>query len=206
VTGGRRSPAALLLTILLALAATACGEDKPANTIAAPPPSPGYSRVIGTGFTIDMPAGWQQPLLDPAAFEMTAAALRAQNPQLAEALEKIRSQTNQHSRLFAIDPGDGSSVNLIVTAAGGRSLDELVNEAIKELEQVGVTSVRHDKTTLAGRSAARLQFSLPVRGESGMISVPEAQYYLLHDKRLFILTLFGSSPSLNVIAESLRVS
>lgn len=194
-----------LASIILALAAVACGDDKPSPALTAPPPAAGFTRVIGTGFTIDMPAGWHQPPLDPGSFDQTAAALRAQNPKLASALEAARASLGQGSRLFAIDPADGSSVNLIVTTTQGRSLTDLVAQAVRQLEQVGAGSLREERTNVGSRPAVRLEFSLAVRGETGTLTVPETQYYVVDDGRLFILTLFGDHPSLPAVADSLRI-
>ena len=191
--------------LVIALALVGCKEEKPTAALTAPPPAAGYTRVIGMGFTIDMPAGWQQPALDPKAFEQTAAALRAKNPLLADALEAVRARVGTGSRLFAVDPVDGSSVNLIVVPSGGRSLDTVGAQAATELQQVGVTSLHQDRTRVGQRDAVRLVFTLPVRGESGTLAVPEKQFYVLRTGRLFILTLFGGSPSLDPVAESLRI-
>jgi hypothetical protein len=184
----------------------ACSEDKPSPALTGPPPAAGYTRVIGEGFTIDMPAGWQQPALDPKAFEQTAAALRAKNPQLADALEAVRSRVGTESRLFAIDPSDGSSVNLVVVRSGGRDLDDIATQATRDLQRVGITDVSEERVNVGQRPAVRLDFSLTVRGEAGTLAVPERQFYVLRSGRLFILTLFGGSPSLAPVAESLRIS
>jgi hypothetical protein len=197
---------AVVAVVLVSGYGNGCGKDKPAPPLSAPPPAAGYTRVAGSGFTIDMPAGWKQPPLDPGSFDQTAAALGSQNPQLVQALQQARATLGNGSRLFAIDPVDGSSVNLIVTAAGGRSLDALVADAVNQLRQVGVGSLQRELSTVGSRQAVRLQFSLSVRGQGGTLAVPEAQYYVLRDKRLFILTLFGSHPSLPAVAESLRIN
>jgi hypothetical protein len=194
--------------LVLALAVAACGasHDPASDALSSPPPAAGFTRVIGTGFTIDMPASWQQPSLDPAAFEQTAAALRAQNPELAAALEQTRASMGSAGRLFAIDPADGSSVNLIVTAATGGSLDTLVAQAVKDLQAVGVASLREQRTTVGPHPATRLDFALPVKGSNGTVTVPETQYYVLRSKKLYILTLFGGSPTLATVADSLRIA
>lgn len=197
--------AGLLALLALALALPACGDDRPSAANTAPPPAAGFTRVIGTGFTIDMPAGWPQPALDPAAFDRTAEALRAQNPQLAAGLDQARATLDRGTRLFAIDPSDGSSVNLIVSDAGNRKLEDLVAEAVRQLESVGASSLRQERTSLGSRQATRLEFGLPVTGSAGSLTVPETQYYVLHDKRLYVLTLFGDNPSLVTVAESLRI-
>ncbi len=193
------------MALVLAVAATGCGDDEPSAANTAPPPVAGFTRVVGAGFTIDMPAGWPQPALDPAAFDRTAEALRAQNPELAAGLDQARATLDRGTRLFAIDPADGSSVNLIVTDAASRSLKELVAEAVRQLESVGASSLRQQPTSVGSREAARLEFGLPVTGSSGSLTVPETQYYVVHDNRLYVLTLFGDSPSLTTVAESLRI-
>ncbi len=199
--------AAALALVALTVLGTACGRDSPGDPPSGvSPPAPGFTRIVGTGFTIDMPAGWRQPALDPAAIDQTASALRPQNPRLAEALQKTQASSATDTRLFAIDPSDGSSVNLIVTTAGNRSLEAVVGDAESQLQQVGATSLRRDDANLGGRPAVRLAFDLPVRGESGVLAVPETQYYLVHEGRLFILTLFGTNPTLTAVAESLRVT
>lgn len=206
-TTGRGIVAGLLACVVgLVVGAAGCGGDDRDPALTAPPPAAGFTRVIGTGFTIDMPAGWQQPPLDPNAFDNTASQLRANNPKLAQALELARRTLNAGSRLFAIDPVDGSSVNLIVVDAAGRKLDEVVKEATRQLEQVGVGSLRVEETRVGQRRATRLEFTLPVTGTSGSVAVPETQYYVLREKRLFILTLFGGSPDLGTVAESLRIT
>jgi hypothetical protein len=202
----RRGIAAGVWALVVVLLVSGCGGDDPDAALTAPPPAAGFTRVIGTGFTIDMPAGWQQPPLDPAAFDRTASQLRANNPKLAQALDMARRTLGSGSRLFAIDPVDGSSVNLIVVDANGRELDEVVEEATKQLQQVGVGSLRSEETRLGQRRATRLEFTLPVTGTSGSVAVPETQYYVMRDKRLFILTLFGGSPDLGTVAESLRIT
>lgn len=205
--GLTRRPRAAVLALTLAVAGTTggCGDDKPSSANTAPPPVAGFTRVIGAGFTIDMPAGWPQPALDPGAFDRTAEALRAQNPQLAAGLDQARATLDRGTRLFAIDPTDGSSVNLIVTDAGRRSLKDLVEEAVRQLESVGASSLRQEPTSVGSRQATRLEFGLPVTGTTGSLTVPETQYYVVHDNRLYVLTLFGDSPSLTTVAESLRI-
>jgi hypothetical protein len=199
----KRAAAAALL---IALVVSGCGKDKPSAGITAPPPVAGFSRIIGAGFTIDMPASWRQPPLDPGAFDQTAATLRAANPKLAQALELARASIGGGSRLFAIDPVDGSSVNLIVVDSGGRALAAVVDDAIGQLNRFGAKDLRQERTAFGSRDAVRLEFSLPVTAAGGTVSVPETQYYVLRGARLFILTLFGGSPNLATVAESLRIS
>lgn len=198
--------AAVAAVLVLSLAACGGNHNPASDALSSPPPAAGFTRVIGTGFTIDMPASWEQPSLDPAAFEQTASALRAQNPELAAALDQTRASIGSGGRLFAIDPSDGSSVNLIVTAARDGSLDKLVAEAVKELQGVGVASLREERTNVGPHPATRLEFSLPVKGQNGTVTVPETQYYVLRSKKLFILTLFGGSPTLATVADSLRIA
>lgn len=203
----RRAALAALLIAALAAAGTGCsGQDKPAAGITAPPPAAGFTRIIGAGFTIDMPASWRQPPLDPGAFDQTAATLRAANPKLAQALELARASIGGGSRLFAIDPVDGSSVNLIVVDSGGRTMAAVVDEAVGQLNRFGAKELRQDKTTVGSLDAIRLEFSLPVSAAGGTVTLPELQYYVLRGTRLFILTLFGASPSLSTVAESLRIN
>lgn len=198
--------AAALVALALALAVSGCGEDKPSVGITAPPPVAGFTRIIGAGFTIDMPASWRQPPLDPGAFDQTAATLRADNPKLAQALELARASIGSGSRLFALDPADGSSVNLIVVDSGGRTLSAVVEDARSQLNRFGVKELREEKTTVGIRPAIRVQFALPVTAAGGTVTVPETQYYVLRGSRLFILTLFGGSPNLATVAESLRIN
>ena len=194
------------VALLVLLVATGCGKDKPSAGVTSPPPAAGFTRIIGAGFTIDMPASWRQPPLDPAAFDQTAATLRADNPKLAQALELARASIGGGSRLFAIDPLDGSSVNLIVVDSGGRSLDAVVGDAVDQIKRFGAKDLSQEKTAVGARPAMRLEFSLPVTASGGTVTLPEAQYYVLRGARLFILTLFGASPSLGTVAESLRIN
>lgn len=197
---------ATLVALLVALVLTGCKEDKPSEGITAPPPAAGFTRIIGAGFTIDMPASWRQPPLDPAAFEQTAATLRADNPKLAQALELARASIGGGSRLFAIDPLDGSSVNLIVIDSGGRSLEAVTEDAKSQISRFGAKDLHEEKANVGSRPATRLDFSLPVTASGGTVTLPETQYYVLRGPRLFVLTLFGASPSLATVAESLRIN
>ncbi|MGH9225912.1 MAG: hypothetical protein ACRD2W_19465 [Acidimicrobiales bacterium] len=201
----RRSLAAAVAVVVLAALASACSKGEPA-AVTAPPPAAGYTRVTGENFTIDMPVGWHQPPLDPASFDQAATALRAQNPNLAEGLEAIRQSLGQGSRLFAIDPADGSSVNLIVTGSDGKSLSALVGDAVRQLTGVGVTDLREEPVRVGARAGVRLEFGFPVKGTAGSLSVPETQVYVVNDDLLFVLTLLGSNPSLTVVADSLRIT
>src|SRR5262249_31015410 len=151
--------------------------DKPDPLPPSPPPQAGFTRVIGAGFTLDIPAGWQQPALNPTQFAQTVAALRASNPRLADALEVVRNSLGQGSRLFAVDPSDGSSVNLVVSDAGKRSLKALVADGVRQLTKVGVTSPQQEPAAVGTRAAIRLTFTLTVSGANGSLQVPEVQYY-----------------------------
>ena len=193
------------MAALVLMLAGCGGRDDPAG-VTAPPPAAGYTRVTGENFTLDMPVGWQQPPLDSASFDQAATALRAQNPNLAEGLEAIRQSLGQGSRLFAIDPADGSSVNLIVTGAGGKSLTALVGDAIRQLTGAGIAEVHEEPVRVGARNGVRLEFGLPVKGTAGSLKVPETQVYVVDDGLLFVLTLLGTNPSLAVVADSLRIT
>jgi hypothetical protein len=198
---------AVALGLALALSLGACGgsgADGPAPPAAPSPPAEGFARVVGPGFTVDVPARWQQASLDPATFTQSAAALRAENPQLAQALEDLVARAGTDNGFAAVDPVEGSTLSVLVVEAGDADLDRLAAEGVAELEQVGVGPVQQDRTTLGGRPAARLRFTLPVRGTTGSLDVPETQYYAVHGDRLYILTLFGSSAALDAIAASFR--
>ena len=201
--------AAVAVALAFALLSAGCGRDKPSSGIeadAGPPPAAGFTRIIGAGFTIDMPAGWSQPPLDPAAFDQSAAKLRRDNPKLAQALELARASIGSGSRLFAIDPNDGSSVNLIVADSNGRTVDAIVADAVAQINRFGAKDLSQEKTKVGSRDGIRLEFSLPVTGVGGTVTLPESQYYVERGPRLFILTLFGGSPSLGTVADSLRIT
>lgn len=208
MTRGRAGVVAAIAIVALAVATamSGCGPDKPDPIPPSPPPQAGFTRVLGSGFTLDIPAGWQQPALNPTQFAETVAALRASNPRLADALEVVRNSLGQGSRLFAVDPSDGSSINLVVSDSGKRSLNALVDDGVRQLTTVGVNAPRREPASIGTRAAVRLSFTLTVTGTSGSLAVPEQQYYAVRSGRLFILTLFGGAQQLSAVADSLRLS
>ena len=198
---------ALAALCLLALAPVACGGDQKAPATTAPA---GYTVMSSAkeGFALAVPADWTAiPLSnDPAVFDKDANRLRSANPELASILNQARVLGQSGGKFMAVTPDGTGSVNLTSDKPKEKTLEEIVRNSIAGLENVGATNIRQEPSTVNGKPSVRLTFRLPVETDAGTIPTEEIQYYLLEDKKVFILTVAAAPADVAAaIASSLRL-
>lgn len=227
----RRSPVApvLLAGLLSAAGCTAGGAGPgsgpgggggaaPASTtvtasVSSPADPPhGFRRldVPADGFTVAVPAGWDDVPPGAESIRDLAADARSGNPQLAAMLESYLDAGGE-GRLLAVDADPpGANLNIvrgdIDVPAGGpeeardRLLDPAVTGPIDAgLRSVGAHGIEREKVTLAAGPALRATYLVPVSGPDGSTSdVVAVQYYVPARDGVFILTL--STPDLGSYA------
>ena len=189
------------------LTAVACGGDKKAPTITAPD---GYQ--VGSndkeGFALAVPSDWTViPLaLNPADFDADANRLRLENPKLASILNQAR-KLGQSGGLFMAVAKDGvANVNLTVDKPKEKTLAEVVVASKTGLTDFGATNIAEEPATLAGQPATKLTFRLPVETDNGTLPTDEIQYYMLKDKKAYILTVAAAPAGVaSTIAGSLAL-
>ncbi len=205
-TSGLRAVAAFCV---LAVALVACGGDKAAPATTAPD---GFTVMSDAkeGFALAVPSDWTAiPLSNnPAQFDQDANRLRAANPKLASILNQARVLGQSGGKFMAVTPDGAGSVNLTVDKPKEKSVQEIVanSRAALESPEIGATNVVEEPSTLAGKPAVKLTFRIPVVTDAGTIPTDEVQYYLLEDKKAYILTVSAAPPEVgSAIAASLRL-
>ena len=205
-TSGVRAVAAFCV---VALALVACGGDEAAPTTTAPD---GFTVMSDAkeGFALAVPSDWTAiPLSNnPADFDADANRLRAANPKLASILNQARVLGQSGGKFMAVTPDGAGGVNLTVDKPKEKSIQEIVANSIAALEnpEIGATNLTQEPATLAGKPAIKVSFRLPVITDAGTIPTDEVQYYLLDDKKAYILTVSAAPPEIgSAIASSLRL-
>ncbi len=187
--------AAAAVALVLALAMAACGGDDPAPTTTAPE---GYTVMSDAkeGFALAVPASWTRiPLTeDPDQFNKDANALRLANPKLASILNQARILGRSGGKFMAVDPDGSRSVNLTVDDPEEKTLEEIVRNSITALTNVSATNIKEEPGTLDGKRAAKLTFRIPLETDAGIVDTDETQFYLLEDKKAYILSMLATPP------------
>ena len=173
----------------------ACGGDDPAPTTTAPE---GYTVMSDAkeGFALAVPSNWTRiPLsTDPDQFNKDANALRLANPKLASILNQARVLGQSGGKFMAVDPEGTRSINLTVDKPQEKTLEEIVRNSITGLTNVSATNIKEEPGTLDGKRAAKLTFRIPLETDAGIVNTDETQFYLLDDKKAYILS-FLSTPA-----------
>ncbi len=199
---------ALVVVVLgsVSLLAACSSEKEPPETTA-----PAGFTVFGdgkNGFAIAYPSDWQRiPLTDDLDdFNRTANSMRLENSKLAGALVIARSVSQSGGTFMAVDSEGTSMVNLTVYKAQEDTLAATADAAKAGLTQRGATDVTSEQITVAGEPAIRVRYKLPVTTDEGSVTLSQTQYYVLKDKKAYILTVIGDdTANADTIAETLRI-
>ncbi len=199
--------AAAALALVLTLAMAACGGDEGAPTTTAPE---GYTVMSDAkeGFALAVPSNWTRiPLSsDPDQFNKDANALRLANPKLASILNQARVLGQSGGKFMAVDPEGTRSINLTVDTPEEKTLEEIVRNSITGLTNVAATNIKQEPGTLDGKPAAKLTFRIPLETDAGIIDTDETQYYLLDDKKAYILSMLSTPPDVSsTVVSSFRL-
>ena len=201
------TPAAAVALVLLVLTTVACGGDKKAPETTAPA---GFTVASSDkeGFALAVPSEWTQiPLVvNPADFDKTANALRLENPKLASILNQARLLGQSGGKFMAVAKDGVANVNLTVDKPKEKTVEEIVTASIEGLKNFQATNITQEPATLSGKPAIKVTFRLPVETDDGTVPTDEVQYYLLDDKKAYILTVAAASPEVaSAISDSLRI-
>ena len=197
--------------------AVACDRERPTAGPAVSPPLPapipeGYRRidVAAEGFTVDVPAAWQDVPHDPEAVRRLVEASRQGNPRLAAMLETSVTSSGEEAKLLVIDGRPpGANVNVLKvpnerTIAAGelrQARDDLLDPAVTagidtELQAAGARDIRREKAELASGPALRASYVLPVQAADGAVSdISGVQYYVPSEEAIFILSFSTPDPA-----------
>ena len=96
----------------------------------------------------------------------------------------------QQAKLFAVNPKTGSSINLIVTPAGGMTGKDLSSQqsAIKQqLEGIGAQGLAFTDITVAGDTALRAKATMVTKSAK----LQMVQVYAVHSDKAYIFTFTG---------------
>lgn len=177
------------------------------RTLPTAPAPAGYTVVIDTeaGFTIAIPAAWQQVPLDEALFDDMIAALRPDNPKLAAILDEFRSYLRSGARLLAVDPVSGTEVTVMTSPSLTLNLDDLYRALVAELPALGGKVVSHGRVHLPAGDAMKVRIEATVTGPAGPLTVRETQYIFVSDFQAFVITGIGSTAAVDAIANTFTV-
>jgi hypothetical protein len=195
----------LLGAVLIVLAGcSGSGSPRPAAGPASVPD--GYTQVRDpeSGFSLAIPPEWRRVALDAATLQQEADAARTANPGLADTLSAAKDLVGNGGRLLALSPDGSANVNVIVTAAGDATLDDIPGPAVDRLRQRGAVLRSEERTTVAGVPCVKLVLTLPPTPD-GTATSDKTQYYALAGGRAYVLTLTGHDPALELIANSLQI-
>ncbi|MGH9265758.1 MAG: hypothetical protein ACRD1D_13805 [Acidimicrobiales bacterium] len=199
--------AAAVALLLMALTLVACGDDPKAPATTAPD---GFTVMSDDkeGFALAVPSDWTPiPLSnDPDEFNRNANALRLANPRLASILNQARILGQAGGKFMAVDPEGSRSINLTVDKPDQETLDEVVQASITALTEFGAKNIAQEPTTLAGKTAIKLTFQLPVQTDDGVVDTDETQHYLLEDDKAYILSMLATPPEvISAVVSSFRI-
>lgn len=199
--------AASVALSLMMLAFVACSDDPVAPTTTAPP---GFTVMSDAkeGFALAVPSDWTPiPLSNnPDTFNKNANALRLQNPRLASILNQARVLGQSGGKFMAVTQDGTGSINLTVDKPKEKTLEEIVKNSITGLTEFGATGIAQQTATVDGKPAIKLTFRLPVQTDAGTVQTDETQYYLLENKKAYILSMLATPPNVaDAVLSSFRL-
>jgi hypothetical protein len=172
--------------------AAATTSTAPSGAIAtkAPAADPSPTKPAGSKVFADKANKYQ--LAIPAGY--TRITSKAQLAKVAKASASVAAKAgvtqqlaNKNLKLIAIRPAGTESLNVVVTAGGGLTSDqlpELEPELKKEVQTIGAKGVVIKKATLGGDPALRANYTLEAQGKH----MATVQYITVHGDRVYTLT------------------
>jgi hypothetical protein len=156
------------------------------------------TRVVEAryGFSLSLPAGWQQVQLTKAGVNKMVQRLEKLDPKMSGLVGSESEQaTIRRLQLYAIGPPQGSTlpnINVLVQSpqdlpSGASFLSQAEPLMKSELQSAGFKQVTTSIVHLPLGSAVEGQYSLP--SSLGAVT----QLYISHRSRLYIVTFSSSS-------------
>jgi len=160
------------------------------------------------GFALAVPSDWTAIPLNnsPAVFDKDANRLRLANPKLASILNQARVLGQSGGIFMAVTPDGTGNANLTADKPKEKTVEEIVDNSVAGLRNLGATNIAQAPSTLAGKPAMKVTFRLPVETDTGTVPTDEVQHYLLDGKKAYILTVAATPADVaEAIASSLRL-
>lgn len=197
---------AIAFIALLALTGTSCSK-KTAPEITVPA---GFTAVrdAKAGFAIGVPADWVLIPLpqDLDVFDKNARDLTANNDNLNDAVIQARQLLQFGGKMMAVTKDGASIVNLTVDKTKEKSLEQIATDTVPKLQENGATDVNQTQTTIGGVPALKLTFKYPLPKGDSTVTANEAQYYVLHAKKSWVVTVINGASDLgDTIAGTLKL-
>jgi hypothetical protein len=172
------------------------GDDDDGTTSSAGTVPEGFEVVSNDdeGFSIALPADWEQFDLTEQTVDDLREALGEDNPQLDALLGQAEQLITQGGVLFALDPElvDGFSTNVNILKTPGESdvsSDALANALQDQYESIGATSLTSEVTELPTGAALRVDYVVPLNFPDGSTAdVTGRQYYVSGSDSTWVLT------------------
>lgn len=227
-----RFPAAPALALVLTLAA--CGEDvaTPSATETATPSATATATATASasptatpetwqritvdqsGFSLEVPADWEELSADVLADEALLADLAERNPDAASVLEQGQEALeNGTIAVFAFDPNAGdagfaANLNVINVGPVAESIEEAAESVAAAIEQqIPVTGpIEVDTTALPAGDAATVTYEWEIaRPDGGATPVTVVQYAIVVDSGTgFILSMSAATDDVGGYDETFR--
>lgn len=200
-----------------ALINTASGitpTPRPMATLPGPSPTPTRPSPTATleagwklysvpkdGFAIAYPSSWTYQETDPATLKPTIAALKKNNPQMANLLESRQGQiATAGVKYYAIDTGPNSSSGGLITNSNlihesvnqVYTLDYFAGMSVKQLEDATTIvskPINHRRVQFPVGEAEEVRYLLNMANESKQaVKLSTIQYLFLNGKETYTLT------------------
>jgi hypothetical protein len=162
----------IALVAMVALVAT------PIGATAATSPSPGAmtpTKVKAAGISLKYPSSWLLVPLTKKALAAQAKILSKKNPKLAAVLAATDVTDVLHFKLHAIDPATDGGQNVGVQFVEGlgspSSLSDFSSKIIPRYKAAGATILDTKAVKVSGKTAYRIDLTLPVKSPDGSIDV-----------------------------------
>lgn len=198
--------------VVLALVMAGCssGDKKPdaasaggSSTTAGGPTSstgPLARRVVdlkAEGFTIEIPVGWKDVVIDAAALQRLT---ESQSGGLDQAITaQIRVLAQRNGKLFAYDDSKRTTnLNVLkIPSTSGASIEQLAQELPAQLTAQKLRDVKVEMVTLpGGRPGAKASGTATVSaGDGRTADLFQLQYYALSGSFTFVAILATDDPA-----------
>jgi hypothetical protein len=195
-----RAPIALLGLVLVAAPSCSSGSDsKGAATGASTTTATGPPRTVGgkaDGYSIQIPAGWQDIAIDPAALQRVLIEDKTK-AKLDDAIKnQVRTLASTGGKLLAYDDSHRTTnINVLrVPAEKGQTTATLAAGLPGQLAQQNppMRDVRVETVKRGTDQAVKATGTQPVPG--GNVSLFQIQYYVLSGQDLYICILATDDP------------
>lgn len=152
------------------------------------------------GFALSVPTAWQRLPVKQQELDAALAAMRASNPELADALgENARTLLNGGVKFWAFDLNSANAqsefaTNVTVTRQtlpGPVSFDTFVAVNLEQLNALGSrnSDVVHERVAVAGLPAERVRYLLTLNDDaSAPLTAAITQYLVLNGRNAFVVT------------------